>query len=276
MDVHAADQPAAGEPPADAKTQQARLLQVGQNGAPPLLLIPGALTAAQGLLPVAHVLAQRYRVGVLDVSVPIGGGDCFTLPQAVTLAANAVHHLAERDAEKPLVIGESAGGLIGLELARTHPALLAGLVLADPPLAPAKLWHVRAAMQQAISPAPAAELTLTVRFFADYARELFGYAVAAGETDTEPLYFDAVAQCHAPVLILTGEEPLWPMRQSARVPCCLDALDSWVLERIGKSVSVQRLPGGDHILLRRHPQESLDMIAEWADRAMCVTGSDVW
>lgn len=58
----------------DVGPQQARLLQVGQADAPPLLLIPGALTAAQGLLPVARVLAQHYRVGVLDVSVPIGGG----------------------------------------------------------------------------------------------------------------------------------------------------------------------------------------------------------
>ncbi|MBK5967477.1 hypothetical protein, partial [Thiorhodovibrio winogradskyi] len=37
------------------------LLQLGATQAPPLLLLPGALTTAQALRPVAQVLAQRWR-----------------------------------------------------------------------------------------------------------------------------------------------------------------------------------------------------------------------
>jgi pimeloyl-ACP methyl ester carboxylesterase len=64
----------------------------------------------------------------------------FTLEAAVTIAARAVAQLAA-DAQPVLVLGESAGGLIALELARLDGVSLAGLVLADPPLAPAKLCN---------------------------------------------------------------------------------------------------------------------------------------
>ncbi|EIC19818.1 alpha/beta hydrolase family protein,tetratricopeptide repeat protein [Thiorhodovibrio frisius] len=247
----------------DAALQQTRLLQVGQAGAPPLLLIPGALTVAQGLLPVARVLAQRYRVGVLDVSVPIGGGECFSLQQAATLAANAVRHLAS-EGEQTLVVGESAGGLIGLELARMHPALVAGLVLADPPLAPAKLWHVRSAMQQAVQQAQAQGRIEAARFFAAYAQTLFGYALADGQSDREILYHPTLSECPVLTLVLTGDEPLWPARQSERVPCLLDAQDLWMLGQLdAPRLRVKRLAQCDHIFLRRHPEACLRLLAGW-------------
>lgn len=262
MQAQAGDQQAASGAETTPAPQQARLLEVGQAGTP-LLLIPGALTAAESLLPVARVLAQRYRVGVLESSVPVGEGACFRLPQAVSQAANAVQHLTD-GAGQALLLGESAGGLIALELARTQPALLARLVLADPPLAPAKLWHVRSAMQQAVQQAQAQGRTEAPRFFADYAQALFGYALANRQRERDMLYYPALAQCPVPTLILTGDEPLWPARQSERVPCLLDAQDLWLLAQLdAPRLLVNRITQADHIFLRRHPQACLRLIDGW-------------
>lgn len=246
-------------------TASVRLLEFGNPIAAPLLLIPGALTAAQGLLPVAQVLAQQFRVGVVDVSVPADQAR-FCLDRAVEQTAHAVQHLAT-GSNAVLVLGESAGGLIALELAHANrwaDTPLAGLVLADPPLVPAKLWHVRAAMQQAVGAAATTEHSAAERFFADYARELFGYALIGTQRDTEPLYFDALTQCRVPVLILTGDEPLWPVRQSLRVPCLLDAQDMQTLATLNApGLSVKRMYGTDHIHLRREPGDCMAIIQRW-------------
>ncbi|MBF0281417.1 MAG: alpha/beta hydrolase [Zetaproteobacteria bacterium] len=243
--------------------QPQRLLQVGATGAP-LLLIPGALTTAEGLLPVAHVLAQHYRVGILNVSVPIGE-DSFSFTQAIEFATKAAEHLATTG-EKTLVVGESAGGLIGLELARTRSELLSGLVLADPPLAPAKLWHVRSAMQQAVQQAKQQGHGRTAQFFADFGHTLFGYALSDNQDEHEPLYYSALSQSPVPTLILTGDEPLWPARNTQRAPCILDEQDIWMLEQLDlPKLTVKRIRQADHIYLRRQPQACMRLIRCWLE-----------
>ncbi len=104
---------------------------------PPLLLIHGTGGDAGSFAPVVGKLAARYRVIAYDRR---GHGRSPGPPPSgrQAHAAHAEDARALVDALAPgepvLVVGSSAGGIVALQLAATHPERVRALVVVEPPL----------------------------------------------------------------------------------------------------------------------------------------------
>jgi pimeloyl-ACP methyl ester carboxylesterase len=105
-----------------------------QGEGEPLLLIPGAPGEASDYAQLAALLAADYTVITYD---PRGFGRSVG-PAPLTYeigqqARDVVAVLAAAGFEQALIMGSSAGALIGLELATNHPDMVRGLVAHEPP-----------------------------------------------------------------------------------------------------------------------------------------------
>jgi pimeloyl-ACP methyl ester carboxylesterase len=103
---------------------------------PVLLLIPGGPADAGGFAPIRDVLSDRYTVVTYDPRglsrSPLDGGPEDTPVQ--TFADDAHQLLAALRTEAAFVLGDSSGGLVGLELVTQHPEQVRVLVAHEPPL----------------------------------------------------------------------------------------------------------------------------------------------
>ncbi len=114
----------------------ARLYYEVAGAGPVLLIIPGGPADAEGFVPIARLLEDRYTVvrydprGISrssfagpaeDVAVETHAGDARLLLQAV-------------GSEPAYVLGHSGGAVIGLALAEHHPEVVKTLVAHEPPL----------------------------------------------------------------------------------------------------------------------------------------------
>jgi pimeloyl-ACP methyl ester carboxylesterase len=103
---------------------------------PVLLLIPGGPADAGGFAPIRNVLSDRYTVLTYDPRglsrSPLDGGPEDTPVQ--TFADDAHQLLAALATEAAFVLGDSSGGLVGLELVSQHPEQVGVLVAHEPPL----------------------------------------------------------------------------------------------------------------------------------------------
>jgi pimeloyl-ACP methyl ester carboxylesterase len=103
---------------------------------PHLLLIPGGPADAGGFAPIRDVLSDRYTVVTYDPRglsrSPLDGGPEDTTVQ--TFAEDAHRLLAALETEAAFVLGDSSGGLVGLELVSQHPEQVRVLVAHEPPL----------------------------------------------------------------------------------------------------------------------------------------------
>jgi pimeloyl-ACP methyl ester carboxylesterase len=108
---------------------------------PVLLLIPGGPADAGGFAPIRDVLSDRYTVLTYDPRglsrSPLDGGPEDTPVQ--TFADDAHQLLAAPGTEAAFVLGDSSGGLVGLELVSQHPEQVRVLVAHEPPLS--RLLH---------------------------------------------------------------------------------------------------------------------------------------
>lgn len=255
---------------------QAEFWRLGEGSSPPLLLLPGALASASAVVASASVLAERFQVGVLALAVPGAADVGFSRADALGLIAQAAGRLRADavDADLLLVLGESVGGVFALEAVAATPDSANWRVLCiDPPLAPARLWPVRQQLARALrSSAPSHR-----RFIAELARDLFGYGLAdlgaqaldgqgAEALSYEPVYYPLLATCPVQVLILTGDEPLWPVRSTRRVPCCLDGADRFFIRHcLGEHVRLEVLEQVGHLLLRARPRVVLERALHWLE-----------
>lgn len=137
--------------------------------------------------------------------------------------ARAADLYCERIPKDALVIGESLGGLIALEMAARGWRAVA----IDPPLAPQKLWVLQGVVPQILARNP------DQPWLAEFVRVFFGIG-ADGSAEARNYWplLDAVAQ---PVDIVAASEPLWPVRPIAiapeTTPSVLDEVDAWRLAR---------------------------------------------
>lgn len=110
------------------------LLRYGGKGAP-LLLLPGITSPAITWGFVAERLAEAFDVHVLDIrgrGLSSAGDE---LDYGVdTLAADVAGLVAAKGWTRFAILGHSMGARIAIRYARTQPAGLARLVLADPPV----------------------------------------------------------------------------------------------------------------------------------------------
>ena len=104
----------------------------GAADAPPILFVHGSAADASSWQVQRATLAGRYRVVTYDRVR--AGVEAYSVEQHAADAAGVI----EAHALAPCaVVGSSFGGVVALELARSRPELVRGLVLCEPPLAPA-------------------------------------------------------------------------------------------------------------------------------------------
>ncbi len=92
-------------------------------GDPPLVFVPGWCCDRSLFAPQVEHFSVRHRVVAVD---PRHGRD---IP---TLADDVASLCAELGLERPVIVGHSLGGMIGIELAARHPSLPLAVVGLDP------------------------------------------------------------------------------------------------------------------------------------------------
>ena len=212
------------------------------GGAPVLLVLHGALRNAE-------VLMQRFApwsasFDIVFADLPGHGRSSPVLP--ATVEAFALRAGSAMQAKFPgrdlFVLGESLGGLVALAMGGQGWPCLRGVIAADPPLTTAKLWHVAQAVRTALTRSPGHP------FMESFAAEIFGIARAA--VPAERIYYPVLDRLRVPALMLTGDTPLLPPRQTASVPCVMDEVDRFVIERLYRDrVSVEVLDRSGHLVL---------------------------
>lgn len=102
------------------------------EGDPPFVFVHGWCCDHTFFAPQFEHFRTTHDVVALDLrgcgasSVPNGGYDIPTLAEDVAALC------AELELERPLVVGHSLGGMIGIELAARHPSLPTAIVAVDP------------------------------------------------------------------------------------------------------------------------------------------------
>jgi len=110
------------------KTYDAQVL--GATGSP-VLLIPGGAARSRGFFPHLERALSDHRLVLVDRQ---GTGTAVKLGQASLASGSAAYAevLDALDAGPALVVAQSLGGALAVQLALDHPALVSGLVLIDP------------------------------------------------------------------------------------------------------------------------------------------------
>ena len=102
------------------------------SGEPELLFVHGWCCDRTAFKPQFDHFARTHAVTALDLR-GCGRSDCpadgYTIPD---FADDLARFCAEVGIEKPVVVGHSLGGMIGVELAARHPSVPGALVLVDP------------------------------------------------------------------------------------------------------------------------------------------------
>jgi pimeloyl-ACP methyl ester carboxylesterase len=109
---------------------------VERGSGPAVLLVHGLAADAQTLAPVAEQLAADARVIAYDRRGygSSGAPDPYRGTTVEEQAEDAAALLRGLDAGPALACGDGFGALVALDLAKRHRALVAGAVLANPPL----------------------------------------------------------------------------------------------------------------------------------------------
>lgn len=157
-----------------------------------------------------------------------------------------------------VLVGESLGGLIALRLGGyPHQGLISGVVAFDPPLVTKKLPQ----LHNALTVGPVGHPNEA--FFVELAKTVFGFD--AGKLE-DRLYYDLIGQVEAPVLFLTGDEEVFPLRETTKARCVLDTVDRYIIETLfGAKADFQRLEGGSHLLMASHPDWCRDRIISFCE-----------
>jgi pimeloyl-ACP methyl ester carboxylesterase len=124
------------------------------SGTPELLFVPGWCCTHVAFQPQFEHFARHHAVTALDlrgVGLSDGPSGGYSIPE---LADDVAAFCAAVGIERPVVVGHSLGGMIGVELAARYPELPRALVLVDP--------------------GPIDPLPETVEFFHGFAEQLEG------------------------------------------------------------------------------------------------------
>lgn len=208
---------------------------------------------------------------VLDPVIPFFSGWCSIYPSSLpghgkiplpahlgraSWARAILDHWAHNNQGQTLdlIIGESLAATMSLWmndfLQRPLP-----LVLLDPVFAPAKLFYLRHSIFNIGGP----------DFLVSAARKLsetwLGYDLQ-GDADIDIVHYEKLEEVNAPILILTGDVHLWPLRKIDGFYCCLDNTDRYILSKF-PNVTVREVSNSDHTVARRQPAQVSYIIREW-------------
>jgi pimeloyl-ACP methyl ester carboxylesterase len=100
----------------------------GPEDAPTLVFLHGTRVTRAMWKPQVAALADRYRVVTVDLPGHGVLADMpFRMPRAVAIARSVI----DRTGGRAIVVGQSLGGYVAMELAAAHPGHVAGLVLCN-------------------------------------------------------------------------------------------------------------------------------------------------
>jgi pimeloyl-ACP methyl ester carboxylesterase len=226
------------------------------SGRPVLILIHGALRHSIDLFEWVQLGEPDFDVVFIDLP---GHGKSPATPSATVeiFAANVgdaiTCALGNREV---VVVGESLGGLVAIALGTLPLGNIRAIIAADPPLTMGKLWHIRNAIFNFLASSP------SNLFLKSFALNIFG--VDADGNAHERNYLPLIEQSHKPILILTGDVPLFPVRNVNAVPSLVDEIDRYVISRFaGDKAKVEIVANCGHLLLIDAQQQCRRLIAEF-------------
>lgn len=96
---------------------------------PPVVLIHGLPGSIRDWDHVQPLLAERHRIALDRPGFADTGGSALTMREQADVIADGLRALS---VERALLVGHSYGGTVALTIARRHPELVGGIVLAAP------------------------------------------------------------------------------------------------------------------------------------------------
>lgn len=120
--------PAAAIEPIEPLDVSAAFNVVGPEGAPTLVFLHGTRVTRAMWGPQVAALADGYRVVIVDLP---GHGVLADMPFRIPGAVAVVRSVIEQTGGCAIVIGQSLGGYVAMELAAAHPGHVAGLILCN-------------------------------------------------------------------------------------------------------------------------------------------------
>lgn len=209
---------------------------------PVVALIHGAMRTSNELMHWVDHLTDVADVLLIDLPGH-GRSDPIDAPTLERFARPILQALRAFVPDRPVVlVGESLGGLISLAIGGMSPCdPVVGVLAADPPMTTKKLLHVHNNLKKVIA------IHADPRFLKSMAAEIFG---DGPEGAVERIYYPVLGGLRVPATIVAGDLELFPRRELSGVPCLIDSLDRFVLNRFyGDKVEVRQIKNSGHLLL---------------------------
>lgn len=231
------------------QTRDGSLCMYARNGVlsaetdrPVLLMIHGALRDSSVLFDWIPLCEPEFDVVFIDLPGH-GRSPPNTVVTIESFAANVGDAVnAALGNRNIVVVGESLGGLVALAMEGLHIEQIRGVIAADPPMTTNKLWHVRNAVVNRVASDPANQ------FWQSFAMNIFG--IASDGKAHERIYYHLIEQARVPILVLTGDVPLFPIRNCHAVPCLIDDVDRYIISRLAGGIAqFEVVSGCGHVLL---------------------------
>ena len=198
------------------------VIEAGDAGLPPLVLLPPVAVSATAWFPIAGMLCRHHHVFAIDVVGDAGRSSLVRMPRSGADYADwLVECFDALDLERPAVVGHSYGGWLALRLAVGHPAAIGSMILLSPAsgLSPFH-WYAGLFLRIAerLPLRPSARSVLKAQVHRGYQLDdtfvaLMDAASAHVRTQVlfpTPLADDELMSIRVPTLILIGEdEPLY-------------------------------------------------------------------
>ena len=129
--AHAAPTPATATAPAEVRMDHISVVTMGKGS--PVILIPGLSSPRAVWDGVADKLAAKHRIYLVQVNGFSGDAPGANLQPGILpgVVADLDAYIAKNKLQGAAVVGHSMGGLLGLMLAKAHPADVGKLMIVD-------------------------------------------------------------------------------------------------------------------------------------------------
>ena len=204
-----------------------------------LVMLHGTNRTGAGFL--EDLAPYRAWADVLLPDLPGSGHSESLLEVGIGPMADEVVCLIRRrlPGRRLVLIGESTGALIGIACCDGRLPI-AGLVMLDPPMSMTKQWVVHMNVLDRCRRDPD-------WYYRATAENVFGLDWQTGEV-FERLYYAGLATLTAPLLIVRGDTPLFPVRPPLHAPNCFDDVDEMVVRMLLPGCVIERLSDCGHLV----------------------------
>lgn len=229
-----------------------------------VVFIHGAGRSSVRLTAWVDLLQDQADVVLLDL--PGHGRSLPVVPASVAnLADNVADALAVAlPARRLVLVGESLGGLIAMDLAARRGLDVRALVAADPPFRTAKQWQLHRFYAQYLAEAPDDDFLHSLAF------EMFG--ASPGREPVDRVRYGLLDGLEIPVDVVTGDFAA-PPGVARGLRCMLDEADKALLRQsYAGRVRLHALEESGHLVLEDRRDFCLDLIRRRLAEAACGGG----